>query len=215
MTPEGYMIAARVPRSVKPQEFGLWTIERLCADDINLARREIAWPADKVGFPDYTLLRRWTDDTIYSGAPEIVMEDSKQELRKHLPIWMQAYGHVLKTGLGLGCVVRGLLIKPEITQVTVVEIDEDIIRVIGAEFVGNPRVEIIHADALTWEPGDRQFNFAWHDIWTPNNEGLQRLHLKMISRYKAAVQGAWAFPRFAHRVMAETGHPLLGGPNYG
>jgi hypothetical protein len=37
----------------------------------------------------------------------------------------------------LGCVVRGLLSKPEVERIDVVEIDGDILRVVGKEFRGD------------------------------------------------------------------------------
>jgi spermidine synthase len=50
------------------------------------------------------------------------MEDTLSELRRHTPIFMRAKGRLLVTGLGLG-VVRGLLAKPEVEHIDVVEID--------------------------------------------------------------------------------------------
>jgi hypothetical protein len=206
MTPAEIMRAARVPPTVPPQAFGPWTIER------RLARDSILGDFDLVGADDYTLLRRHTMATLHLEGGEIVMEDSVRELSKHLPIWLAARGRVLKTGLGLGCVVRGLLTNPAVEHVDVVEIDAHIVRVIGAEFAGDPRVTIHHADALEWDFGDRRWDYAWHDIWTEGNAGLQALHMKLIMRFWDAVgrnQGAWAFPRVAHRAAA---FRLLGAP---
>jgi hypothetical protein len=205
MRPNDYMLAARVPDSVQPQEVGaLWVIERVAFKDpvaISL-----------VGFPSQTVLRRWTEATIMRGG-EIVMEDSARELRKHLPIWMVAYGRVLITGLGLGCVVRGLLAKPEVTHIDVVELDADIIRAIGPEFADNPRVTIHHADALEFPADFAEWNFAWHDIWCEGNSGLDLLHARLFGRFARSVmhQGAWAFPRWAARKL---GWPLLGSPKF-
>lgn len=206
MTPADIMRAARVPPTVRPQTFGPWSIERRLASD------SILGEFDLVGGPDYTLLRRHTMATLHLEGGEIVMEDSVRELSKHLPIWLAARGRVLKTGLGLGCVVRGLLANPAVDHVDVVEIDADIVRVIGAEFAGDPRVTIHQADALTWDFGDQRWDYAWHDIWTEGNKGLQVLHMQLITRFWDAVthnQGAWAFPRVVHRAAAIR---LLGGP---
>lgn len=198
-----YLRAARVPESVQPQEFGLWEIKRQTLDGV---------AAYMAGSRSMTVLCRWTEATLQNPAGEVVMEDSHRELCRHLPIWFAAHGRVLKTGLGLGCVVRGLLAKPEVEHVDVVEIDADIIRVIGPEFDGNPRVTIHHADALTWDFGERRWDFAWHDIWTEGNDHLQVLHAQLIARYGPAVaakQGAWMLPRLVHRIAPER---LLGGP---
>lgn len=208
MSPADYLQAARVPATVAPQTFGLWTIER------RLAKDSILGELDLVGADDYTLLRRMTDATLHRGG-EIVMEDSRRELSKHLPIWLAARGRVLKTGLGLGCVVRGLLANPAVEHVDVVEIDVGIVRVIGAEFAGDPRVTIHHADALTWDFGDRRWDFAWHDIWTEGNDGLQALHAKLMKRFWPVVgdrQGAWQFPRQVLRALPMR---LIGAPRTG
>ena len=144
------------------------------------------------------------------------MEDSAFELRKHLPIWMAARGRVLVTGLGLGCVVRGLLAKPEVEQIDVVEIDDDILRVVGPEFAKDPRVTLHHGDALEIDLAGR-FDFAWHDLWT-EGDGLHQLHVALLMRFsnRCGPQGAWAFPRFAARLISRnTNFPLLGAPRHG
>lgn len=212
MTPQDYLEAARVPRSILPQEFGLWVIERLAAGGQLIHPTQRAIHVDRCGWPDYTLLRRYTLETMNVGG-DVVMEDSRSELRKHLPIWMAARGRVLVTGLGLGCVVRGLLAKTDVDQIDVVEIDDDILRVIGPEFAKNPRVNLHLGDALKIDlPG--KFDFAWHDLWI-EGEGLQRLHAKLFVKYRrlCGPQGAWAFPRFAARLFnRRTNFKMLGAP---
>lgn len=215
MTPADFLAAARVPRSLKPQSFGLWTIERRqCGDSIMFEDIEDrGLPYGCVGWPDYTLLRRFTDATIHLPHGEVVMEDSNRELRKHLPIWMVAKGRVLKTGLGLGCVVRGLLANPAVEHIDVVEIDPHIVHIIGAEFRNNPRVTIHLADALEWDFGDRRWDYAWHDLHSFTDVHLQIMHSALFARYMSAVplerQGAWAFPREVARKLPKR---LLGAP---
>jgi hypothetical protein len=134
-------------------------------------------------------------DTIF----EIVMEDSRPELARHLPIWKAARGRVLISGLGLGCVVRGLLTKPSVEHIDVVELDPWIIEVVGPEFAGDPRVSIHQGDALTFEwPADARWDFAWHDIVANAKEvHLQKLHTQLIMKFADRVkrQGAWNWPR--------------------
>lgn len=215
MTPLQYMHAARVPASVKPQRFGAWTLQRmplrLIWPDYTLLRHSIRVPYD-IDTMHLEDDRTEIDGTV--AVNEVVMEDSEGELRKHLPIWLHARGIVLVTGLGLGCVVRGLLANPRVKHVDVVEIDADIVRIIGAEFSANPKVTIYLADAMTWEPpAGRKYDYAWHDLWTPQNDGLQVLHMKLFRRIDAfcPVQGAWAFPRMFARQMRK---PPLGAPGY-
>lgn len=208
-TAADYLAAARCPPSLEEQESGLWYIER--------RHFYTAVAQELIGWPWQTSLMRWTDKTIHLGAGEIVMEDSRSELSKHLPIMMHAYGRVLVTGLGLGCVIRGLLHNQAVEHVTVIEIDPHVWKMVAPEFVGNPRVEIIKGDALSIEvaPAAR-WDFAWHDIWTDGDTHLQVLHAQLIKRFadhvKPSRQGAWGFPRLAKRVIAHSGGKMLGSP---
>ncbi len=199
MTPSDYIAAARVPETLKPQSFGLWEIYR--RDDIDLLL-----PVFKrwAGFTNVTFLSRFTDSTIHREHGETVMEDSLRELRRHLPIWLRAKGRVLVTGLGLGCVVRGLLASPRVEHVTVVEIDRQILRIIGAEFEDNSRVRLIHGDALEIDLKE-EFDYAWHDLWTDGETHLQVLHMQLLKRFMEQVdyQGAWQLPRLFKRNAPE------------
>src|SRR6185295_15069938 len=67
----------------------------------------------------YTFLYRLTDATLHHDPPgEVVMEDTPFELQTHLGFVMHARGRVLVTGLGLGCVIRGLLANPSVEHIT-------------------------------------------------------------------------------------------------
>jgi hypothetical protein len=213
LSPDDFIAAAKVPKRLRPQSFGPWSIERWTVDGLRkkLGREftfaeslSIAHSTSRIGGNEYTMLWRVSWRTLHLGDQrEVVMEDSREELRKHLPIWMNAKGSILVTGLGLGCVVRGLLTSPAVRRVSVVEIDSQILRVIGHEFAANPRVELICADALTWQFGGRRWNFAWHDLWTDGEEHLQNLHVRLIGRYgdNCERQGAWNLPRFVKRII--------------
>lgn len=208
MRPIDYLRAARCPPSLLPQEFGLWTITKKYAPEEEPARSMFRV---LIGGDTQTALERavrvttpvhpdFADEVITCGRGEIVMEDSHVELKRHLPIWLAAHGRVLVTGLGLGCVVRGLLASPNVSHIDVIEIDPDIALIVGEEFVGNPRVTLKIGDALTLEPPGERWDFAWHDIWCEGS-GLQKLHLELMGRYRDRVpaQGAWMLPRFAKR----------------
>lgn len=213
MKPDDYIHAARVPISLRPQVFGLWMIQRVWAEEIRrrcdhlpaIYRAIADQNALAIGFPSYTLLWRTSWSTIHlHNHGDLVMEDSLGELRKHLPIWMKAHGRVLVTGLGLGCVVRGLLASKNVEHITVVEIDKQILRIVGHEFRGNHRVELIHGDALNFQPGQRKFDFGWHDLWTEGDEHLQVQHARLIKNLHGSCrqQGAWEFPRYLKRRFA-------------
>lgn len=198
------LTAARVPDTVQPQMFGLWRIRRL-----HLTQGD----ALRVGWPTQTRLERYTlaVEMAEHGEGALVMEDSQRELSRHLPCWLHAHGNVLVTGLGLGCVVRGLLACPKVEHIDVVEIDRGILHVIGAEFVRHPKVTLHHGDALTWAPGPRQrWTLGWHDLWSAPEEGhLAILHGKVLLRFApyCDAQGAWQFPRAFKRLWPT---PLIG-----
>lgn len=217
MTPDDYIRAARVPYRLKPQAFGPWRIRRVQTAAILERSRKFPWSVQfrvledckGIGFPSYTLLSRVSVKTLHlKDESDIVMEDSRLELQKHLPIWLEAKGRVLVTGLGLGCVVRGLLAKREVEHITVVEIDKSILRVVGHEFASNRRVTLIHADALHVRLVGR-FDYAWHDLWTDGDTHLQTLHAQLLAKFReqCSYQGAWQFPRWAKRLVKL---PLIG-----
>ena len=205
-----FLRAARCPLSLVPQSFGPWTISRVAAPEEEPSR---AMFRALIGGETQTRLERsvrtttpvspgFEDEVITCGHGEIVMEDSLQELRRHLPIWLAAEGRVLVTGLGLGCVVRGLLASPHVSHIDVIEIDAGILAAVGPEFWGSPRVTLYQGDALTLPyPRDR-WDCAWHDIWCEDGAHLHHLHVELLCRYSERVdaQGAWMLPRIAKRI---------------
>ncbi len=196
-----YFEAARAPETLDRRFNADWTIERrrLNQAEIRVYQQNFQ-----------TILRHrvsveklGTKPSINTEAMEIVMEDSNPELARHLPIWLHARGRVLITGLGLGCVVRGLLSKPEVEHIDVVEKDPWIIGVVGAEFLDDPRVMIRQGDALDFKPDESErWDYAWHDLWY-EDDSLPRQHLQLMAGLKRSVdrQGAWAFPRAFKRLL--------------
>jgi spermidine synthase len=204
MRPADYIAAARVPETLKPQAFGRWEIRRVWARESGTVVGRLLFQ-EQVGFSSQTQLLTHTMATLHLKHGEVVMEDSQVELRKHLPIWMKAEGSVLVTGLGLGCVVRGLLASRKVREITVVEIDSQILRVVGHEFRFNPRVRLMRGDALKIDLPGKKFDFAWHDLWTDGERHLQTLHADLLARFhpQCRIQGAWQFPREFKRRMPE------------
>lgn len=197
--------ACRVPPTMPNGEFGPWVIATETA--AMFARDFLGFPSGDEPLP-YTVLGRMTLATMHQPYGDIVMEDSPREIRRHLPLLLAARGRVLVSGLGLGCVVRGLLAKPEVEHITVMELDPHILAAVGPEFEGNPRVWLREGDALTlqWSP-HAWWDFAWHDVWTEEGS-LDVLHAELLARYEkhCGRQGAWQFNRVAKRIWPD---PLL------
>jgi hypothetical protein len=96
----------------------------------------------------------------------VVMSNTPMEVRTNIEALIAAEGRVLVLGLGLGMLLEALLRKPAVSFVRVVEIDPDVIALVGPHFAGDPRVEIVQGDALEYQPipGER-WNLVWADIW--------------------------------------------------
>lgn len=167
----------------------------------------------------YTFLRRLTDDTIYQEIPgEVVMEDSEEELRTHLDFVMNVSGRVLVTGLGLGCVIRGLLANPLVKHITVIEKSTDVLKLVAPSFMAlnDDRLEIVEADALQWTVKNTDhFDYGWHDLWTDRAAGEPHLddwHTKLLMNCRATVknQGAWAFDERLKTILVKSGFSWIG-----
>jgi len=207
------LAAARLPAEVTDEDHGAW---RLVRPEASAAPTAARLQLDGT-LPSAVLLRQdpcW--ENVHLDGWAVVMEDGRRELLRHAPIWQTAHGCVLVTGLGMGCVVRGLLTIPEVTRVDVVELDPWIVAKFGPT-VEDPRVTVHTGDATTWTPpADRRYDWAWHDLWSPHNaeHHLQVTHLRMMVHFVDHMaapgrQGAWAMPREIGRRAIP---PLLGMP---
>lgn len=131
------------------------------------------------------------------------MSDTPDEKRDHLPILRTARGwgaeRVLVNGLGLGMVVGGLLNNETVRHIDVVEIDPDVIALVGLHYramaeAAGKTVTVHHGDAYTirW-PAGMTWDCAWHDVWkdlcTDNLKQMATLHRRYGRRVKW--QGSW------------------------
>jgi hypothetical protein len=176
---------------------GDWTIER---HTVTIEDEQ----AQRIRLWNPTSLGRFTPAGTYTGLKrdgELIMSDSPDEIEDLMPFIDQAHGRVLINGLGLGVGLKAILDKtnfmsdePSVTHVDVVEIDPDVITLVGPNFGGDSRVHIWRGDAFTyhWQPGTT-WDSAWHDIWdaicTENLIGMKRLHRRYGKR--VGWQGSW------------------------
>lgn len=126
-----------------------------------------------------------------------VMSDTPNEIEDiRVPI-MRANGNILINGLGLGVLLGAVLVKPEVNHVTVIELNKDVIELVGRhyeKFYGNRRLKIINADALEYKPAKAEiYTVVWHDIWdnicADNLPQIKTLHRK-YGRH-CDWQGSW------------------------
>jgi hypothetical protein len=133
---------------------------------LSLQRR--ATPGELKDIEDGDILDGGSADGDPNYVP--VMSDTPTEIREHYEVIRDAEGDVLITGLGLGCIISALLVKPEVNTITVVEIDKDVIALTAPYYDDEERVKIVNADAITaaktfYDLGV-YFDYAWHDIWS-------------------------------------------------
>jgi len=128
----------------------------------------------------------------------IVMSDTPDEMRDHYEPVRRARGNILINGLGLGMVLNACLLKPEVEHATVIEMEEDVIKLVGSYYLnkfGAERLTIIHASAFDFKPPRGSFyNIVWHDIWddicTDNLPEMATLHRRYGRR--CDWQGSWS-----------------------
>lgn len=130
------------------------------------------------------------------------MSDTEAEMNDHMPCLMAAQflmaSRAVVNGLGLGMVVRGLLALETIWHIDVVEREGSVIELGGAQFAGNSRVTIHHADAFAqarrWPKGTT-WDIAWHDIWVSGDSKYKDQVTRLKNSYKPRVkwQGTWAY----------------------
>lgn len=162
----------------------------------------------------YTLLTCVSETAAMSDlGVEVVMNDSVPELRTHLQAMLTAHGRVLVTGLGLGCVVRGMLAARDehISEIIVLEREQAVIDLVAPRAFPSDwmnRVRIIHTEAEAWLQANprEKFDCAWHDVWTDVAGGemhLARKHSQIMATCFGRVrqQDAWAFPHYLKKIV--------------
>jgi len=196
------LLKAMQAREIPAGESGLWQIRKRDVPAYLMLDAGPAWQP-------CTELLRWTTKSIYQGERELVMADHWHECKTHLEFILKAKGDVLITGLGLGCVVRGLIAHRQTTSITVIERDKAVLRLVGRYLP--TRVKLIHADVRDWMTSSyEQYDYAWHDLCQdPDLEDrhLQVTHAEVMYGLEKRIrhQGAWKFPRSFRRIFEAKG----------
>lgn len=127
----------------------------------------------------------------------VVMSDTPSELRKLQTFVYEVRGQVLITGLGLGVALNAALLKPQVKHVTVIELAQEVIELVGEHYKDKfgDKLCVIQANALQWRaPKGERYDVVWHDIWdaicTDNLPQMTKLRMKYGRR--SGWQGCWA-----------------------
>jgi hypothetical protein len=104
------------------------------------------------------------------AARGTVMSNTPMEINTNYEAYAAATGRVLVGGLGMGMLLEGLLHKPDVSFIRVLEIDEHVIRLVAPHFSGQ-RVEIVRGNVMDYKPtGSESYDYAWFDIWDSIDE---------------------------------------------
>jgi hypothetical protein len=161
---------------------GRWRVD--AAESAEAEALQRAWSPGAEGHPlppgDYSVL-------LIDGA--FSMCDAPFMLRNYVPFVRAAAGDVLLTGLGLGCLVRGLLARPAVRSVTVLELLPEVIGLIGPAH-RDPRLTVLPADALRWTPPPgRVFDAAMLDV-----DDDRSLVERLLAHHAPHVHALWPDP---------------------
>jgi len=169
---------------------GVWSVETFVVDEEGARLANL-----RAAFRSGRYINTGTYKRLCRGSV-IVMSNTPAEISDHLGfIWKaQKVENVLINGLGLGVALSEILKSSVVKRVDVVEISEDVIKLVAPTFQSDKRVNIIHADAFEYKPESGvRYGAVWHDVWDyitwDNLEGMKKLHRKYGRR--CDWQGSW------------------------
>jgi len=169
----------RIPEAQR----GIWRVERFKTDELGAFMYAIKGRGMPAG-EEFTRLMR---------GNTLVMSDTPAEMRDHYEAVRNARGSCLVNGLGIGMVLKAILKKPEVTDVTVVELSQEVLDMVAPHYQ-DPRVTFVHADAMEFKPpAGKRFQMVWHDIWDDIcADNLPQMH-KLHRKYGRCAdwQGSW------------------------
>lgn len=165
---------------------GNWKVETFEVKEDDLSQTISMFKTGR-GVPPGTYKRLMRDGTC-------VMSNTPDEIRDFTRFVWRSKGSILVNGLGIGVFLKALLNKPDVTDVTVIEKSEDVIKLVAPTYLVDSRVTIINADAFEYKPPkDKRYNAVWHDIWDyicgDNVDEMKKLHRKYGK--KSDYQESW------------------------
>lgn len=174
---------------------GEWSVETLKLTEQDVALDNMRW---RMRRQPHMVCHPGTYKRLVHDRRGTVMSNTTMEVLTNRPIIRAARGDVLVNGLGLGMVLAAILQKPEVRHVTVVELDKDVIALVGPHFAeaqSKGRLTIVHHDCFTYQPPKgARFDAVWHDIWdeisSDNLSAMTRLKRKYGRR--CDWQGCWS-----------------------
>lgn len=143
----------------------------------------------------------WRRNPKNGARTALMMSNTHSELDDAIPFVTQASGNVLVAGLGLGVVAEALARSPLVQSVTVVEIEEQVVRLVGPRLVQLAEaakilpVKIVCQDIHKWRPPRLVgYDAVYLDIWDNicGDDDKERRALLRRFRRKSPLVEAWA-----------------------
>lgn len=176
--------------SVPEGALGAWRVERFTVSPeearYGRLRASLGHPREWIEAGEYTRLTR---------GGSVVMSDTPAEWSDLRRVIRECEGaeRVLIHGLGLGLLLTALRCR-----VDVVEIDRDVVRLVGPHYrkLLGDRLSLVVGDAMTWKPPrGMKWDVVYHDIWDvvsgANLPQIKVLHRRFAKRARWW-QGSWA-----------------------
>ena len=118
---------------------------------------------------------------IKDGCIMPIMQDSQAEYNEHQWLWDNATGDVLVGGLGIGMIHQALIDNPNVTSVTVVEIEQDVVDLVWEHCAKDESFTLVVADFETWNPPEgSSFDTVWADSWLTDNSLKQHEYRTLV-----------------------------------
>jgi hypothetical protein len=181
----------QMARIVKPGSQGVATVDHFTVTEADAERTRFysALRGDRYAYvPAGKYARLKVGGTL-------MMTDTQMERITNSELLRRAHGRVLIGGLGLGMVVHGIMKKPEVAHVTVIEKYQDVVDLVMPTLKKyGRRVTIITADILEWAPPkgekwDTIYMDIWPDVCEDNLPEMAKLSRRLSPRLNRP--GGW------------------------
>lgn len=121
----------------------------------------------------------------------IWMSDTWMERYTNAEALEKARGDVLIAGLGIGMVAVAMCRKREVTSVTVLEINPDVIKLIAPQ-IAHPKLRVVQCDAYRPPFKGRQWDTIWLDVWPTICADNWETMKPMLATYRKLLRaGGW------------------------
>jgi len=155
-------MARLLPESPRPEGDGCWIAHTEIGEEMvkwTWMREAITGGRDGLEPGTYVVLNERKGLHVTTWMSDTWLErDSNREILR------DARGDVLMVGLGIGMVAVAVCQKAEVTSVTVLEINPDVIRLV-APHIKHDKLRVVQADAFRPPVRGRRFDTIYLDVW--------------------------------------------------